>query len=143
LGLHPSPTRCELATPPSLLVECIETERWPIPRAFLERSSSVSRAFLRAFFDRFGACEQYFFCSSTAFGASEPTLRGSYGLIAIAHDFKLHVIGGVLTRWVSQAMGYSRSMFLKICLSMDPFFSCSRRNCTTAWHKGSKLAQAH
>ena len=37
LGLAPSPTRCELATPPSLLVEYIETERWPLPRAFLER----------------------------------------------------------------------------------------------------------
>ena len=54
LGLHPSPTRCELATPPSLLVECIDTERWPIPRALLERSSSVSRAFLRAFLAIFG-----------------------------------------------------------------------------------------
>ena len=73
----------------------------------------------------------------------EPTLRGSYGLIAIAHDFKLHVVGGVLTRWVSQAMGYSRSMFLKITASRDPFFSSSRRNCSAAGHKGSKMAQAH
>jgi hypothetical protein len=83
--------------------------------------------------------------ASTVFGASEPTLRGSYGRIAIAHEFKLHVhvVGGVLTRRVSQAMGYSRSMFLKMCPSRDPFFSCSRRNCTDAGQKGSKMARAH
>jgi hypothetical protein len=40
-------------------------------------------------------------------------------------------------------MGYSRSMFLKMCLSRDPFSSCSRQNCTAAGHKGSKMAQAH
>jgi hypothetical protein len=56
---------------------------------------------------------------------------------------KLHVVGGVLTRWVSQAMGYTRSMFLKICLARDPYFRCSRRNCTAKGQKGSKMAQAH
>jgi hypothetical protein len=63
--------------------------------------------------------------------------------MAIAHDFKPHVIEGVLTRWVSQAMGYRRSMLLKMCLARDPFFCCSRRNCTAAWQKGSKMDQAH
>jgi len=36
-----------------LLVEYVETEHWPIPRAFFERCSSVSRAFLERFFERF------------------------------------------------------------------------------------------
>ena len=36
----------------------IDMKRWPIPRALLERYLSVSRAFLRAFFGRFWACEQ-------------------------------------------------------------------------------------
>jgi hypothetical protein len=121
----------------------LSASRWSAGR-FLERFSSVSRAFLRVFFLAvFGHVSSDFFCSSTAFGASEPTLHGSYRLIAIAHDYKLHVVGGVLTRWVSQAMGYSRSMFLKICLAMDPFFCCSRRDCTPAGHKGYKMAQAH
>jgi hypothetical protein len=127
----------------------LSASRWSAGR-YLERSSSVSRAVLERFFERFfwgrfWACEQRFFCRSTAFSASEPTLRSStmYGLITIAHDYKLHVIGEVLTRWVSQAMGYSRSMFLKICLSRDSFFSCSRRNYTVAGHKGSKIGQAH
>jgi hypothetical protein len=54
LGKPPSPTRREFATPPRWGVECIEKERWPIPRAFRERFSSVARAFLRAFLAVFG-----------------------------------------------------------------------------------------
>ena len=50
-----------------LLVEYVETEHWPIPRAFFERCSSVSRAFLERFFERFLAV---FGHASTNFSAA-------------------------------------------------------------------------
>jgi hypothetical protein len=49
-----------LATPPSLLVKYIEMERWPIPRAFLDRFSSVPSSVVLAIFGHvssdFSAC---------------------------------------------------------------------------------------
>jgi hypothetical protein len=91
----PSPTRCELATPPSMLVEYIETERWPIPRAFLDRCSSVSPGMCALIFLQYHC-----------------TLIASYTFL---------LVGGVLTRWVSQAVGYGRSMFLKLCPCREHF----------------------
>ena len=42
----PSPNRCESVTPPSVLVEYVEMERWTIPRAFLKRFFERSWPFL-------------------------------------------------------------------------------------------------
>jgi hypothetical protein len=77
---------------------------------------------LGRFFERFGPFLEHvgrnmrssLCCSNIIFRTHEPTQRGDYCLIAMAHDFKLHVLGGAQPWWLLQAMGCSRAMFPKL-----------------------------
>ena len=107
---------------------------------YLERFSSVSRALLRAFLAVLGHVSSDFSAVALHLAHPSPPFVAPMLLLrSIVHEFKLHVIGGVLTRWVSQAMGYGRSMLGSMFLKK---ISYSRRNCTAAGQKGSKMAQA-
>jgi hypothetical protein len=55
------------------------------------------------------------------------------------------VIDSVKIQFFAESLHMTKISFITLDLSlcMNLFFRCSRRNCSAARHKGSKMAQAH